>query len=185
VWWALRLGVALAASQAEDDHEVSGPPGADAFDTLDEYSAQAQAAYTSGDHASSSSSSDSDSSSVRSDDLEDLDVLEAHLEAHENSNGRVSRSDGWCTDLGVPFTIARIFRSGEHIGWGAVCALHKNRVHDRCTCKKTIALGKGVGQLTDEECVVRLKRWLIEGLLIDRVMPGGRHRHRDVDARRQ
>ena len=94
-----------------------------------------------------------------------------------------NRGEGWCTDVGVPFSIAGIYRNKIHIGWGALCGLHVNSPEDKCTCKKTIAVGTGAGRLSDEECIVRLKRWLLAGLLIPKSAKDARKKHLGIDAR--
>ena len=59
------------------------------------------------------------------------------------------------------FQLAPIYNRGQHTGWGAMCNLHSDAA-DRANvaCKK--AMTKGA--LSDNECQLRLKRWLVAGL---------------------
>jgi hypothetical protein len=68
---------------------------------------------------------------------------------------RHARAEGWGA-----FTIARVFLGGRQVGWGATCGLH----HDRggsahLQCKKQV---RSLA-LSDDELVLRLKRWLVAG----------------------
>ena len=60
------------------------------------------------------------------------------------------------------FQIAPIHAQGsrEPTGWGAICALHHDPSNGGLVCKKAMAKG----HLSDEECQLRLKRWLVAGL---------------------
>ena len=64
-----------------------------------------------------------------------------------------SRSIPW-----GPFQIAPIVPAAGHSGWGAICGQHCDRGNS-LSCKKAM----GRGSLTDSECVLRLKRWLLAG----------------------
>lgn len=68
------------------------------------------------------------------------------------------------TDWG-PFKISPIFSQGRKTGWGAICGRHLDGLHmgSSGSCKKAVSLGTSLG-LTDDVCVLRLKRWLISGL---------------------
>lgn len=78
---------------------------------------------------------------------------------------RSSRSQPWGEGLGCPFTLAKVWSHthGCFRGWGATCKLHRNDDDGpTTTCKKT--LDYGAEGLSDEECELRLKRWLVAGL---------------------
>ncbi|CAK0796790.1 unnamed protein product [Prorocentrum cordatum] len=70
------------------------------------------------------------------------------------------------------FNLARVFSQGVQIGWGATCGRHcDGHVPDPANpdaavpglpCKKQLTYGKE--RLTDEQCVHRLKYWLLVGL---------------------
>ena len=77
-----------------------------------------------------------------------------------------------------PFFISRMPR-----GVGASCCLHHDEGDDvrKVRCQKTLAFGSRE-TLTEAECVLRLKRWLLQGL--DLEGPAVRTTHRLVDARR-
>ena len=62
------------------------------------------------------------------------------------------------------FQIAPIYAGGVHIGWGATCGRHHNDTGKALPCRKTINSGSGQSRLTDSECILRLKRWLVAGL---------------------
>ena len=64
-----------------------------------------------------------------------------------------SRSIPW-----GPFQIAPIVPAAGHSGWGAICGQHCDRGNS-LSCKKAM----NRGSLTDAECVLRLKRWLLAG----------------------
>ena len=61
-----------------------------------------------------------------------------------------------------PFQIAPIYSQGSHIGWGAICGLHKDPFESTNQCRKAITLKPEQG-IDDEICVLRLKRWLLAG----------------------
>ena len=83
-----------------------------------------------------------------------------------------------------PFTISQVMRSDEHIGWGANCNRHSD---PGCTlaCTKCITLGKR-NALTDEQCVAKLKYWLLKGYEIDTELTAYKRKAHvcDVDARK-
>ena len=56
--------------------------------------------------------------------------------ASSSKDPRTNRGEGWCTDVGVRFSVAGIFGNKVHIGWGALFGLHVNSPKDKCTCKK-------------------------------------------------
>ena len=63
------------------------------------------------------------------------------------------------------FPLCRLMRRGVVDGWSIVCGQHRN---ENCRsykthCKKSITAGGGT--LTEEEAVLRLKRWLVQGKL--------------------
>eukprot|EP00971_Amphidinium_carterae_P316369 6288263-Amphidinium_carterae.1 len=66
-------------------------------------------------------------------------------------------------NIGV-FSVAPIVkRSGIQIGWGATCGLCPS-ASTSTSCKRQLAYGGGkTTQLTDVECRLKLKRWLLLG----------------------
>ena len=60
------------------------------------------------------------------------------------------------------FFISPLYRSGQQVGWEALCNLHSDQ-HDKqgTSCKKSISQTTGVSAA---ECKLRLKRWLVAGL---------------------
>lgn len=61
-----------------------------------------------------------------------------------------------------PFQIAEVYLHGEHVGFGATCGRHLDTERSSETaCKKSVRwCAEG---LTPEQCIVRLKRWLLAG----------------------
>ena len=59
------------------------------------------------------------------------------------------------------FFISPLYRNGVHVGWEGLCNLHQDS-HDKqgASCKKSLAKA----HLSDAECKLRLKRWLVAGL---------------------
>ena len=63
-----------------------------------------------------------------------------------------------------PFNLAPIYTDGVKTGYGAICGLHSNADDaPNIYCRKALT----IGELSDEECRVRLKRWLLAGLRDD------------------
>ncbi len=63
-----------------------------------------------------------------------------------------------------PFSIAKIFSGGTHVGYGATCGRHHDMEKSIATpCKKAVTFGKAA-QLSEAECILRLKRWLVAGM---------------------
>ncbi|CAE7386793.1 unnamed protein product [Symbiodinium sp. CCMP2592] len=58
------------------------------------------------------------------------------------------------------FQIAPIYSEGVHTGWRAFCGRHTDATGRALPCQKTVNNGSG---LSDGECVLRLKRWLVAG----------------------
>ena len=59
------------------------------------------------------------------------------------------------------FRISPLFSQGHQIGWEASCNMHQNTGDCVGTsCKKAI----NQGGLSEEDCMLRLKRWLVAGL---------------------
>lgn len=83
------------------------------------------------------------------------------------------RADCW-----GPFTISKLLRQGVHVGWGATCRRHRDP-GKRTQCQTTIHFrGRGDDRvLTDDECVLGLKRWLIYGFTISDAHPTPRAEH--------
>ena len=77
-----------------------------------------------------------------------------------------------------PFIISPIVPRSGHCGWGAICGLHHDRGEGQhVLCKKAVSfLG---GALTQSDCILRLKRWLVAGL-DDRGFPCHRKRSHHV-----
>ena len=75
---------------------------------------------------------------------------------------RQNRRRGRAWGTNPAFQIAPIHAQGsrEPTGWGAICALHHDPHNGGLVCKKAMAKG----HLSDEECQLRLKRWLVAGL---------------------
>ena len=74
-----------------------------------------------------------------------------------------------------PFNLAPIYTDGVKTGYGAICGLHSNADDaPNVYCRKALT----IGELSDEECRVRLKRWLLAGLHDDNWPEGqGRSMH--------
>ena len=76
----------------------------------------------------------------------------------EKKRGNQSRGYPW-----GPFIISPIVPAGGQTGWGAICNMHLDK-HDsgHTGCKKSVSLGM-CGN-SHQECILRLKRWLLAGL---------------------
>ena len=88
-----------------------------------------------------------------------------------------------------PFSLSRVFatRGADlvQIGWGANCNLHSNSDDTaKSRCKKSLPYGHGKSALSDEQCRLHLKRWLVHGLDIPDTDPDARSTHLRIDARR-
>ena len=60
-------------------------------------------------------------------------------------------------------TLSETYERGTHVGFRITCHRHKNS-DDCIECEKTITMGQpGEGQLSEKECVLRLKRWYLMG----------------------
>ena len=65
----------------------------------------------------------------------------------------------------APFELATIYRQGVMVGCGATCGRHLDDVRKTDDpCKKQVTIGKG-GELDEPTLKLRLKRWLVAGLL--------------------
>ena len=74
--------------------------------------------------------------------------------------GRGDRAEAW-----GPFELATIYRQGVMVGCGATCGRHLDDVRKTDDpCKKQVTFGKG-GELDEPTLKLRLKRWLVAGLL--------------------
>lgn len=97
-----------------------------------------------------------------------------------------------------PFALSTIKRAGVKIGWGVVCGRHANACDD-CACKKQLQFGTK-NPLTEQQVVVLLKQWCLEGFKIREDSETGQITHvhcvdirtldaeasdRDLDARLQ
>ena len=80
--------------------------------------------------------------------------------------------------------MARVYVRGECIGIGASCNRHVDHppAQTRQKCQKQMIFG-GNSRLSEDECVRRLKEWLLQGLYIERLAVGGRLRHVSMHAR--
>ena len=75
-----------------------------------------------------------------------------------------------------PFSLAEVWSRGALVGAGATCARHEDADGRTATpCKKSIRFGQN--NLTLNECMLRLKRWLIAGLDDSSWPPEARHHH--------
>ena len=74
-----------------------------------------------------------------------------------------------------PFQLAPIIPASGQTGWGAICGQHCDR-GNKLSCKKAVSRGS----LTDAECILRLKRWLIAGCS-DSTWPVHRQRSHHVE----
>ena len=76
------------------------------------------------------------------------------------AGGRGSRRIAW-----GPFSYSSVMdnKAGRQIGWGASCGRHFNPEDGaRACCKKMITYGKE--NLSDEFCILQLKRWIYSGI---------------------
>ena len=80
--------------------------------------------------------------------------------------------------------MARVYVRGECIGIGASCNRHVDHppAQTRQKCQKQMIFG-GNSRLSEDECVRRLKEWLLQGLYIERLAIGGRNLHVTTNAR--
>ena len=75
----------------------------------------------------------------------------------------------------IPWGLAPIIPASGQTGWGAICGQHCDR-GNKLSCKKAVSRGS----LTDAECILRLKRWLIAGCS-DSTWPVHRQRSHHVE----
>lgn len=80
----------------------------------------------------------------------------------------IARAQAW-----GPYSISEIHRSGVHVGWGANCNQHHDPGHE-ARCKKSITFGGDLG-VSSDQCVAKLKLWLLEGEGIDSPTPRTAH----------
>lgn len=74
------------------------------------------------------------------------------------------------------FTLSEIRRGEDHVGWGANCLKHADATGSlRCT--KSITFGKGRNQLSNDDCIAKMKMWLLQGFAIPEDDPLGRTHH--------
>ena len=83
-----------------------------------------------------------------------------------------------------PFSISMTFRDGDQRGWGANCGKHLDRGSTQ-SCKKSITYGLDpTKMLSDDECICKMKLWLIRGMDIAADGPTCRSDHvKGSDAR--
>jgi len=101
------------------------------------------------------------------------------------SRPRHVRAADWGWEVGAPFAIAPVYSQGAHVGFVAMCRLHRNAA-DLMTacCKKHLWFGeRSGGKLSPEECQVHLKRWLIHGLEVPPDGIASRTNHVKINAR--
>ena len=90
-----------------------------------------------------------------------VDALEAPaVRAEPAFTGRrnVKRATVW--GQRPAFQIAPIYSEGVHTGWRALCGRHVDGTGRALPCRKTVNCGSG---LSDGDCILRLKRWLVAG----------------------
>ena len=76
----------------------------------------------------------------------------------DKKRGNQSRGYPW-----GPFIISPIVPAGGQTGWGAICNMHLDKADSGHTgCKKSVSLS--LCGNSHEECILRLKRWLLAGL---------------------
>ncbi|CAJ1377376.1 unnamed protein product [Effrenium voratum] len=75
-----------------------------------------------------------------------------------------------------PFQIAPIVPAAGQSGWGAICGQHCDQ-GNTLSCKKAVSRSSA---LTDADCVLRLKRWLLAGHS-DQQWPSHRRRSHHVE----
>ena len=133
----------------------------------------------SGSSSSSSSSSSRQSSSSTSSISSSADRRRARRAG--GGGGRAKRSTEWGS---IGWTVAPIVsrkRGGLQIGWGAICSGHLNATDGRNKkCKKHFSF---VNFCDTDVARVRIKLWLLEGLLIDDTDPWARRTHVKVNPR--
>ncbi len=61
-----------------------------------------------------------------------------------------------------PFSISAVMTGGVHTGWGATCNGHLDK-GSPLACKRQLSLGHGARCISDDECTMRLKLWLLAG----------------------
>jgi hypothetical protein len=87
--------------------------------------------------------------------------------------GRVRRQWKW----GI-FGFTPKFQKGVHISWQATCPLHRNADDVASTgCKKTMAFGRVI---SEDDCIVFLKLWCLEGRGIGPALADCRSVHLDI-----
>lgn len=84
----------------------------------------------------------------------------AMVEQRQRPKTKQRRGRIWGTN--PAFQIAPIHAAGSSVptGWGAICGLHTDPANPSLQCKKAMTKSG----LSDEECQLRLKRWLVQGL---------------------
>ena len=90
---------------------------------------------------------------------------------------RQPRSFAW-----GPFKIAKVFLHHRHAGWGATCGRHHNDAGAHTQCKKQLVFGRA-RPLSDSQCIIGLKKWLILGFFLDPNETRQRTLHVSFDAR--
>ena len=79
------------------------------------------------------------------------------------------------------YLVSKIFRNDEHIGFGITCARHSNEEDGEATlCQKALLFGRE--HLSHDECILRLKKWLLAGVEIG-AGPRSRSEHVAISAR--
>ena len=82
-----------------------------------------------------------------------------------------------------PFSLARIKRGGEIVGWGCSCNRHRNEGDVNVTCQKQFTYGTGAKRrvYTVAEIISKLKYWLLLGYGVDHTNPDARTQHRNIN----
>lgn len=157
----------MKADQSDESSaqaDESGGSGMEAGEGKDSDVQPCEISESSGSGSSSSSSTISTPSSAS-----ETEVSEAPGEEKEDYEDadrkpkKQKRGMSW-----GPFSIAPVSRRNNDgtftlLGYGCVCGRHRN-VNDSIECKKQLCMGKS---LSADECRVRLKLWLLEGVQLD------------------
>lgn len=79
------------------------------------------------------------------------------------------------------FKITEYKHKGVKIGWECRCLRHGDMGDKKSdVCKSLITFGKAARGLDDGQCIIRLKRWLLEGMSTSKLDPYGRTVHHDI-----
>lgn len=88
--------------------------------------------------------------------LPPLRLQASHTPGKTSAVVRHRRGEQW-----GPFSLAPIYSEGVRTGYGAICGLHHNSDDaPGISCRKALT----IEELSEEDCRLRLKRWLVAGL---------------------